>query len=84
MKRIFAIALAIILVFSMAACSTPAPEAPTEAQTEANNDTGDNNTGFYDDLGERISASCGGQRAMTIESGTGDSEGRFVLTIWGA
>ena len=46
--------------------------------------TGDNNTGFYNDQGERVSTACGGQRAMTIESGTGDSEGRFVLTIWGA
>jgi len=46
--------------------------------------TGDGNTGFYNDQGERISTACNGGRAMTIESGTGDSEGRFVLTIWGA
>lgn len=46
--------------------------------------TGDNNTGFYNDQSERISATCNGNRAMTIESGTGSSEGRFVLTIWSA
>lgn len=43
---------------------------------------GDNNTGFYDDLGERITATCNGSKAITIESGTGPSEGRHVLTIW--
>ena len=46
--------------------------------------TGDQNTGFYNDLGEKISTTCNGNRAMTIESGTGSSAGRFVLTIWSA
>ena len=45
--------------------------------------TGDLNTGFYNE-GEKVNTSCDGNRAMTIESGTGGSAGRFVLTIWSA
>jgi predicted acyltransferase (DUF342 family) len=44
--------------------------------------TGDLNTGFYNPSGEMISATVNGSRGWTIESGTGDSEGRHVLTIW--
>jgi predicted acyltransferase (DUF342 family) len=45
--------------------------------------TGDLNTGFYNPSGEMIAATVNGSRGWTIESGTGDSEGRHVLTIWG-
>jgi cytoskeletal protein CcmA (bactofilin family) len=45
--------------------------------------TGDLNTGFYNPSGEMITATVNGSRGWTIESGTGDSEGRHVLTIWG-
>lgn len=46
--------------------------------------TGDLNTGFYNPSGEMMTAVCNGNQAFTIESGTGNSEGRFVLTIWAA
>ena len=46
--------------------------------------TGDLNTGFYNPSGEMMTAVCNGNDAFTIESGTGPSEGRFVLTIWAA
>ena len=46
--------------------------------------TGDLNTGFYNPSGEMMTAVCDGNQAFTIESGTGPSEGRFVLTIWAA
>ena len=45
--------------------------------------TGDLNTGFYNPSGEMITAAVNGQAGWTIESGTGDSAGRHVLTIWG-
>ena len=44
--------------------------------------TGDLNTGFYNPSGEMIAATVNGKRGWTIESGTGNSEGRHVLTIW--
>jgi cytoskeletal protein CcmA (bactofilin family) len=44
--------------------------------------TGDLNTGFYNPSGEMIAAAVNGKRGWTIESGTGPSEGRHVLTIW--
>ena len=45
--------------------------------------TGDLNTGFYNPSGEMITAAVNGKAGWTIESGTGDSAGRHVLTIWG-
>jgi len=45
--------------------------------------TGDENTGFYNE-GDKVSTSLNASKAWTIESGTGSSAGRYVLTIWNA
>ena len=59
-------------------------EFPWGTQTEPGiTFTGDLNTGFYNPSGEMITATVNGQNGWTIESGTGASAGRHVLTIWG-
>ena len=58
-------------------------EFPWGTQTEPGiTFTGDLNTGFYNPSGEMIAATVNGNRGWTIESGTGPSAGRHVLTIW--